>query len=814
MEREERGAGTHFGNLLRRFRLASGLSQEALAERAQMSTNGISALERGYRRTPQRATLALLTRGLALDEAQRREFEAAALRAAVPHRRGSVTIGPWPDALAASLPLSLASFEGRQRELDEIAALLREHRLVTITGAGGVGKTQTALRASMATSDALNIAVCYAELAPIGDSSLLTTVIATALGVQEAPDRPLRETLIAFLKNKTLLLLLDNCEHVLSEAASHAEFLLHACPDLRILATSRERLKIAGEHCYRLPPLDENSAVALFQKRARSAHHAFALTTEEAPIVAEICRRLDGIPLGIELAAARAALLSLKTIAARLNARFALLTGGSRTAVPRQQTMRALIDWSYDLLSEREQTAFRKLSIFASGFTLQTAAAVCGEDDAAMLDRITSLVEKSLLQAEPSAYDTRYRMLESVREYARCRLVERGENDAAANAHANALLTLASQLDASCETTPDQAWEAQAEPELENWRAALAWALGAGGDVAAGLRLTSALRVAWVRFAPVEGRRWVLLAAQSADGVNDGVSAGLELAEGRLHFVLHDYRAACATGERALAAYRRLGDERGIALAQRIVASSLVLLGREAEGEALALEALEVANAFGMRETAGFILVSLAVARVAASDFEGARSRLTEALVLARTDGFERLAKDVAMNLAEVEFLNGDALTALRLARESLEIHRDAVQSIMALNNSVMYLLALGRYDEGRAAAREVLTRVADQQNDFMLIGALQHVAVLAELRSREGTVDAGDQRARAARLIGYVDAWWTARELKLEWNEKAEYEKLMKALRDALGDDELAKYAAQGRAWSTDRAVAEAMLV
>jgi len=407
-----------FGTLLRRYRLAAGLSQEALAERARMSTEGVSALERGYRRTPQRETLALLVRALALDDEQRAEFEATATPSrALRGREGAA--GPWSGTGISNLPLSLTSFVGREVELDEVSRLVRDHRLVTLTGAGGIGKTQTALQLGAALTKTAETAVCFVALAPVGDPRLVVAAIASTLSVQEVPDRPLLETLIAYLKNKALLLILDNCEHVITEAAFVAGALLAGCPRLRILVTSREPLRTAGEHTYRLPSLSvptpetarrlsapealSYGALVLFSDRARAVDHNFTLTDQNTSTVAGICRRLDGIPLAIELGAARVNMFPVHVIAKKLDHRFIILAGGERTALPRQQTMRAAIDWSYDLLAPREQRMFERLSVFAGGCTLATANAVCAGEDVAepdVIDLLSSLVDKSLLLAD------------------------------------------------------------------------------------------------------------------------------------------------------------------------------------------------------------------------------------------------------------------------------------------------------------------------------------------------------------------------------------------------------------------------------
>ena len=331
-----------------------------------MSSDGISSLERGHRRTPQRETLALLSGALALNDEQRRELEAAAARAGPRGARGTKSLASAETA-ASGLPLSLTSFVGRDVELEEVVALVREHRLVTLTGAGGIGKTQMALQAGTALSGGAED-IRFVALAPLGSPSPVAQAVASALGVQESPNHPLLETLLAHLKKQSMLLILDNCEHVIDEAAMVAEPLLAGCPRVRILATSREPLRIAGERTYRLPSLRLPSpdvaaglsaadaagygAIALFSDRARAADYRFALTGENVPIVAELCRHLDGIPLAIELAAARVNVLSVKALNEMLDHRFRL-TGGERIALPRRQTMRGAIDWSYDLLRAR-----------------------------------------------------------------------------------------------------------------------------------------------------------------------------------------------------------------------------------------------------------------------------------------------------------------------------------------------------------------------------------------------------------------------------------------------------------------------------
>ncbi|HEY1868109.1 MAG TPA: helix-turn-helix domain-containing protein, partial [Candidatus Cybelea sp.] len=339
---EDRGrdqSSPDFGTLLRHYRLAAGLSQEALAERARVSSEGISALERGYRRTPQRETLALLAEALQLTPEERAFFEAAARSNSARRGGGSVSVGPWQGAGASTLPIALTAFIGLTTETSEIAALVREHRLVTLAGPGGIGKTQTALRVGSALRETGEIPVCFVPIA------------------QDATGRTTLETLIPNLKDKPLLLILDGCEPFIDDAAKAAHAILSGSTHLRILATSREPLRAAGEYAYRLPPLPEADAVALFVDRAVAINHQFVLSDENAPLVAQMCKELDGIPLAIELAGARMNVLSASALAERLS------------AAP-EQGMRATIDSSYDLLSDQERRVFERLSTFREGATL------------------------------------------------------------------------------------------------------------------------------------------------------------------------------------------------------------------------------------------------------------------------------------------------------------------------------------------------------------------------------------------------------------------------------------------------------------
>jgi predicted ATPase/class 3 adenylate cyclase len=736
--------------------------------------------------------------------------------------------------LSNNLPRQITSFVGRDEVMAEINALIGKFPLVTLFGTGGAGKTRCAIQVGAELLDGSGDGVWLAELAPISDPTLVASVVARALNLQESSNRPILETLVAYLKRKRLLLILDNCEHVIEHVRSVVTAIVHGCPEVRILATSREGLNITGEHVYRMPSLSvpvagttltaeaalHHGAVTLFTERAVASNGRFVFTDENAPHVAEICRRLDGIPLAIELAAARVKVLSPQRLAQMLDERFRVLTGGDRSALPRHQTMRALIDWSYDLLSDEERTVFRKLSIFAGGFTLESAGAVCSDeviDEIAMLDVLSSLVDKSLVQAEELGSGTRYRLLESTRQYGREKLSESGAYETTAGAHAAAYLALAEELDDTWETTPDRVWDAQAEPELENFRAALGWALGAQSDVRLGQQLAGTLRQVWWVFGAAQGRRWVQTALEVADAQTPAATlAVLDLAEAVFAATLVQHKASLAAAERALARYRELGDPLRIAHAQRWVGRALVYVGRIAEGEALLTHVLAEARTLGARRLMSNVLGDLALARQFAGDLVGARRYFAEALTIARSIGAERQAATVAMNLAEAEFRGGDAVAALRLVEEALAVCRAFNDTrIVATDqcNMAAYLVALERYDEARTSAHEGLAAARDTQIAVDVAFALQHLAAVAVLRPN-AEAPSREEHARAARLLGYVDARLAQLEAQREYTERQEYDKMLPALREALGADECARLMAEGSTWSEDHAAAEAMLI
>jgi predicted ATPase len=713
-----------------------------------------------------------------------------------------------------NLPQLVKSFVGREQDVAAIQDLLREHRLVTLTGAGGVGKTRIALHVGTTMLDDMADGVWFVDLAPISNATLVADAIARSLHLPQSPKRPPLETVLGYLKRKRLLLILDNCEHVLDEARTACAAIMRGCPDVRIIATSREALAIAGEEAYRTPSLDANGAMKLFADRAHSANKNFALTDDNAADVAEICRRLDGIPFAIELAAARVKALTPHQLAQKLHERFRILTAGDRSELPRHQTMRALIDWSYDLLDEREQATFRTLSIFVNGFTTEQATALCETsaiDALDVLDVLTSLVDKSLLLAEPKDDSTRYGFLESTREYANEKLADAGEQDTVANRHASLFAEFIESLDKQYEKLPTDVWLARGEAEIENLRGALLWSFF-NGDRLVGQRIAVSLPRVFGSLAPAEGLRWVTVASEwvTAETPN-AIVAGLELARASFASVFLNFGAAYQAAERALELFQGLDLPSGVAEARRLAARSLVHMGRVAEGEALLREALADRTASGSTRVGG-ILGDLAVARALQGDVAGARTLFAQASTAFQETADASKVTLNAATLAEAEFMAGNVEEALRLANEALASARALRRyHILAgiLVNIAAYELSLSRYADAKAHAREALDICCDSPTDeISLIYAIQHLASVSMLASDNGSRNV----IRSANLLGYVDGRLEALEITREHTELLGYTELLDAFwRGSMQKEELATHASAGKAWSEERAVAEA---
>jgi predicted ATPase/class 3 adenylate cyclase len=535
------------------------------------------------------------------------------------------------EAYPNNLPAQLTAFIGRTEELAQVVSLLEESRLVTLTGVGGVGKTRLAIQAAAESIERFPDGAWFIELAPVTDPGMITREAAEAIGVHEEAERPLLEVLLEHLADKEMLVVLDNCEHVIDDAAGFAERVLRAAPALRVIATSREGLSIGAERLWRVPSLRPgDDAVELFAERARHVRPGFVLDEETGEAVAAICRRLDGIPLAIELATARLKVFSPAQIAARLDDRFRLLTGGSRTALPRQRTLQATMDWSYDLLSETEKALLRRLAVFYGGFSFEAAEEVAGDevvDRYEIIDLLARLVDASLVSVDEGA-ETRYRLLETVRQYAQDRLVDAGEADLVRRRHADWCRSIAVQVDDLLLGAEYQAWSRRLEADHDNFRAAMTWALEHDeGDLA--LEIAAGLGRLWFFHSHLaEGSDWLerALAAASQEPTEPRVEALSWLGSFGLHRGVPEaeehIRGAAASAD-------AIGDRRLIARTAVSVGNLYLVRGRLRE----ARRHYEVAAAWARQAGDDYLsvpLVNLAILHTWAGELEYARRTLEE----------------------------------------------------------------------------------------------------------------------------------------------------------------------------------------
>jgi predicted ATPase/DNA-binding CsgD family transcriptional regulator len=685
-----------------------------------------------------------------------------------------------------NLPASLTSFVGRESEMLEARRLLSMTRLLTLNGAGGCGKTRLALEVARDLVGTYPDGVWLVELAPLADPALVPQAVATALGVREQPDRPLAQTLAGYLESRQTLLVLDNCEHLVDAVAHLAEALLSACPKLRILATSREPLRVPGEALWpvsslSLPDADRApaaeglmsyEAVRLFVDRARSQLPDFELTEENAVAVIRVCRKLDGIPLAIELAAARLGTLAVEQIAERLEDSLNLLTGGSRTAEPRQQTLRAALDWSYDLLSEAERGLLRRLSVFVGGWTLAAAEEVCSEDGTGrndVLDLLSRLVDKSLVVAEASpGAAPRYRMLEPVRQYGHERLEESEDAERVRERHAGYYLALAEEAEPELLGAWQVAWLHRLETEYGNLRAALSWCLDEEGEKLAetGLRLAAALGRFWGVQGPREGRRWLEKGLAASDTSSASVRAKALNEAGFIAVYLGDPQSV-ALLEEGLALYKELGDRSGTALAITNMghATAHMRLGERTalrdEAEALLREPLD-------ERAAGQLLMFLGIAAQADGDHERVKTHVEEGIALLQKAGD----------------LRGVAIGLTTLGMDALE---------------------RGDYNGAAEVFEEDMRLLREIKDKVGIVYGLLGLAAVSTLRGR---------LVRAAHLLGAAEALRTSIGHPLMPHEISHYdhEGYLAILRTGLDAAAFDAAWAEGRAMSFEQAIEYAL--
>ena len=667
-----------------------------------------------------------------------------------------------PTAARTNLPSSRSSFVGRTATLNEIRATLRQARLVTLLGAGGTGKTRLALEVGKQMLDHFPDGVWLVELASIGDPELVVAAVAQSLGVARRPTESLTESVLDHLRDRSLLMILDNCEHVIETAAAFADTALRNAPGLTMLATSREGLGAEGEQRWPIPPMRvppmnatpeeqlDSEAVRLFADRANQARADFSVDSSNAAAVAQICRDLDGIPLAIELGAARLKTLSLADLAARLEDRFTLLTGGARTSLPRHQTLRAVVDWSYELLDSDERSLFSALSVFAGGFTLEAAEAVA-EPDLEVLDLLDHLVDKSLVIADiEDGGEARYRMLETLRRYAEKALIDRYEADTVAARHVSYFLGLAEEARLKLRG-PDPGWYSRLDQEHDNLRKALGWALGSDDQQEAAAGLAVALREFWqVRGHWREAQRWLDLSLEKAEHLPTNVRGRLDHAAGVISAMRRDYRRAFPHLEAALVAFRNTGDPNDTANALFDLAQAVARHGDYEKAKELLSEGRRLYQANG-NETgvaeADCVLAQVAVfrddlqtaalhGREAQERFERAGDQYGEAWVLSVLG--ERAYADDDLDEAEKLFRKAATLA------EEIGIPQFVANGLQGLGDVEA---ARGRYRNAERLLAESL-RINREIGDTLFVAGV--LASLAELAARRG------DHVRAARLWGH----------------------------------------------------------
>jgi non-specific serine/threonine protein kinase len=811
-----------FAGLLRQLRAQAGLTQEELAEAAGLSPRSVSDLERGVNRTARKDTALLLAGALGLAEPVRAVFVAAA-RGRTPAaevlaaRRRAAEAPPVTAGGLHGFPAALTSFVGRAAAVREVAGLLQECRLVTVTGPGGAGKTRLAGEVARRVAGRSADGVWLAELAAVRDPAQVAVVVAAALGVRDVPGASPVEALARVLARQQLLLVLDNCEHVIGAAAELCAGLLLACDDVRVLATSREPLRVAGEARYRLGPLSvpgpgelaeaaRAEAVALFADRARSVDRQFVLDGQTGPAVAQIVARLDGMPLAIELAAARAEALGVVQLLDRLDDRFALLAAGDRVAAGRHRSLAATVEWSYRLLDERERRVFRALSVFPGPFTLAAAEAVAGKDAG---PAVLHLVDCSLLVPPRAGPDgrARYAMLETLRAYAAERLAQAGEDAGAAAALARWALAVADQAAAGLQTSTDEPAAARRlDAEDATTRQALAWAMDHDPGTAA--RLAIALAPWWLLRGRLAAQYPLLreVADSAAPGGGEWCAAQFWLGTTAVLF-----SADLATALGHFTAVRDAIGERGPsrALADSLASRSVVMsnLGQIAEAADDGRRALAVARQLGYPAGQALALERLSIAAYYAGDFDSS-ARLARQAEQIPGDIPGWIARNCRNFLVEVLIASGDLAAAEHVCAEGLAQSRDAGdlwrQAKLLIRMAILELRA-GRTADAAVHLREALQISARIGERFDLDVGLGCCGDLCAQTGRHA--EAVTVWAASAVLSRYGGSAYTPATDRRR-------QELLRKVRQALGDTRADAAEARGAAMSLATAAEYALML
>jgi non-specific serine/threonine protein kinase len=766
--------------------------------------------------------------------------------------------------LPGPLPLLLSSFIGREREIVEVRQALLSHRLLTLTGTGGCGKTRLSLEVAAGLVEEFEDHVWLTSLAALSEPSLVPQSVASILGLREQPERALTETITDFLRPRQALLVLDNCEHLIQACTTLAQALLTTCPHLHILATSREAFGVPGEFVWpvpslafpdprHLPPfesLKQYDAIHLFVDRTGDVLPAFVLTSQNAPVVAQICQRLDGIPLAIELAAARMRVLSVEQLAARLDSSFHLLTGGSRTALPRQQTLRATIDWSYDLLSEREQALFHRLSVFAGGFTLEAAEAICaGEkrEQHAVLELLSSLVNKSMIVVIERGDEVRYRLLETIRQYAWEKLTASGEVDGLRLKHAHFFQRLAEMAEPKLKSADRRFWLERLDREHDNLRTAILW-LREHGAVESALHLAAALLWFWFFRGHIsEARQWVTetLALREAAGRTPGRAKAL-FAAGCMAWVQGEYAQAYAHLDESVAIWREVKERQELAYALTLLGVVTELQGDHTAARVLQEESLalfrEVGDTWGRALALDWLGYTMRIQR----DYARARPLFEESRALFREVGDKWGLSLTLQGLGAVFFRQGNDAQACSLLEEAVALLRevgDRWQLALSLNtlggvvqHQGEYGRALLLFEESLGLYREVgdmlgvisslrsLGEIAQYQGDYERATRLfqERLELSRQIGHRRRIVKSLEELAwvaeaqgdfmRALQLFGATDALLTTTGARMLADDRTGSDSNVAAIRTQLSAEVYAATWAAGQAMTLEQAIEYAL--
>jgi predicted ATPase/class 3 adenylate cyclase len=729
------------------------------------------------------------------------------------------------NAIPNNLPLQLTSFIGREHEMDELNRILPREgtRLLTLIGPGGTGKTRLSLQLAAEQLSEFKDGVWLVELAPVSDPGLILQTVASVLSLREQLGMPLADIALNYLRAKQLLLILDNCEHLVEACAELAEQFLQVSLRLKILASSREALGVSGEIIYRVPSLSlpgqehpspeglaRSESAQLFVERATATNPKFSLTISNAPYVAQICQRLDGIPLAIELAAARATVFTPEQIAGRLDDRFRLLTGGSRTALPRQQTLRALIDWSYDVLTDDECRLLRRLSVFVGGWTFEAAEALCPDLD--LLELLPQLVNKSLVVVDEEAGASRYRLLETIRQYARDKLLDHGEAEQTRKRHLAYFGELAENGETKLWTDEALLWVNRFEADHDNLRAAIAW--GLDNDLDAALHIVAALPNFWFRRGyETEGRRLVEQALAKDEASRPG---GAEPPRDRKILVMRAWQSLCflefSQGDQSRAIMaadkcatlaRELGDDRVLAMVLGFAAAAKLVGFDQESVDQLISEAVEAARRSGDKYALGIALGLLASRMMADPErVPAADAYAAEGLALLKESGnrfgYLMMQFSMAMGARFAGRFDDARSQMLPLYPMFLGIgdrHRaNMIRSELAHIDRIQ-----GRYDQAEAAYRETIL-------DWQRLG--HQAAVAHQLESFGFIAKMRNQLGRAARLFGAAEALRERIDIQMTKFERAEYERQVAELRASLGENDFEAAWAQGGRLTMEEAV------